>query len=92
MLGQYLEGNFSVQAAVFCEIAFAHTPLADLLKNLVVADGLADHEGPPAIDRFALDVTPLAAKDNQCWQKVFSTVVPLTASYGREPPSIGLLV
>ncbi len=58
MLRQYLEGDFSVQVAVFGEIDFAHAPLADLLKNLVVADGLADHAVPLAIDRFALDVTP----------------------------------
>ncbi len=28
MLGQYLEGNLSVQAAVFSEIDFAHAALA----------------------------------------------------------------
>ena len=30
----------------------------DFLKNFVMANGLADHELPPAVDRFALDVTP----------------------------------
>ncbi len=47
MLGKGLEGDFSVQAGVFGEIDFAHTPLADLLENLVMTDGLADHTIPP---------------------------------------------
>ncbi len=37
----------AVQAGVFGEINFAHTPLADLLQNLVMANGLTDHTIPP---------------------------------------------
>ncbi len=46
MLGQDLEGDFSVQAAVFREIDFAHAPLAELGDDLVVGEGGADHVIP----------------------------------------------
>jgi len=49
VLRQDLEGDFSVQARVFSEIDFAHSPLADFLKDVVMADGLADHRLLPPL-------------------------------------------
>jgi hypothetical protein len=42
MLGQDFKGYFPVQAAVFGQIDFAHTPLAQLFDDLVVREGGTD--------------------------------------------------
>ncbi len=54
-----------VESGVFGEIDFAHTSLAYFLKNLVMANGRADHTIPP---HCAVQLGPMlrreAAKDN----------------------------
>jgi len=46
------------QVGVLSTVHLSHASFTDLLKNLVMANGRADHTIPPAIDGFALDVTP----------------------------------
>jgi len=43
VLGQYLESDFSVQAAVFSQVDFAHSASSRLFDDFVMADGCADH-------------------------------------------------
>ncbi|MCZ6878403.1 MAG: hypothetical protein O7G29_09710 [Acidobacteria bacterium] len=40
-------GLITAQVGVLSSVHFAHAPLADLFKDFVVRDGLADHRSPP---------------------------------------------
>ena len=51
-----LEGGL-VRGGRSSEIDFAHASFADFLKNLVMANGLADHTNPPHRNAVVLNVT-----------------------------------
>jgi len=56
-LRQKLQGHIATQAGVLSPVHHTHAPFTDLLQNLVMADGRADHDPPQAVDRFVLNVT-----------------------------------
>ncbi len=56
LLGQHLNSHLTAQVGVLGTVDLSHTPFAYFFKNLVMANGLTDHEVSPRC-RGVLDVT-----------------------------------
>ncbi len=49
LLGQDLQRHVPVQLGIGGAVHLTHAPLANLLNDFVMADGLAEHETPPSL-------------------------------------------
>jgi len=89
-LGQDLQSHVPVQLGIGGPVHHTHTAFADLLQNLVMANGRSDHTTPPHAMQLGAMLRREAAKDNEEEQNG-SSIAGTTQIYGGRLPTIRAL-